>query len=246
MPRKKKANDFSRVDLDKIETPEFRDYQLDLFRVPSDSDVMVLKSRQIGFTYAAAWCSLWLAISEGRNQIHISASRNQVAVMRRYIFMFAKKYMNVEMSGVQHATCLLQHDETVDFVFCSTNSATAQSYNGDLWVDEFAWIPNASKLLDTAAGMTANKKYRMVYITTPSTTSSYAFQVWKGLDEEGNAVEDRLHRLHFDIDTAIQRGCDWIDRDKILSRVGERFDYVYSNKIQLAMDYVLGILELKE
>ena len=73
--------------------------------------------------------------------------------------------MNVEMKGVQNATCLLpkNHEsgnETVDFVFCSTNASTAQSYNGDLWVDEFAWIPNASKLMDTAAGMTANKKYQ--------------------------------------------------------------------------------------
>ena len=65
MPRKNQTNDFRKVDLDSIKTPSFTDYQLDLFRIPFDLDVMVLKSRQIGFTYVAAWCSLWLAIKEG-------------------------------------------------------------------------------------------------------------------------------------------------------------------------------------
>ena len=233
MARKKKKNDFSFVNLKEIDKPKFTKYQNKLLEIPYDQDVMVLKSRQIGFTYVAAWLSLWLAISQGRNQVHISASLNQVSVMRRYIFIFAQTYFDVEMHGRQCATCLLPESveselPTVDFIFCSTNSTTAQSYNGDLWVDEFAWIPKAEQVMDTAIGMTSNKKYRMVYITTPSTTSAYAFQIWKGVDEYGNPKKDFLHRLQINIDEAIADGCDWIDREKILARAGERrFLFMY-------------------
>ncbi|ELR4436982.1 terminase family protein, partial [Salmonella enterica] len=79
-------------------------------------------------------------------------------------------------------------------IFLGTNSNTAQSHNGDLYVDEIFWIPNFQKLRKVASGMASQKHLRSTYFSTPSTLAHGAYPFWSGeLFNKGRAsAADRI------------------------------------------------------
>lgn len=95
----------------------------------------VLKSRQIGATYYFAREALIDALVTGRNQIFLSASKAQAHVFKQYIIEFAKE-VDVELKG---DPMVLPNGATLYFL--GTNARTAQSYHGNLYLDEYFWIP---------------------------------------------------------------------------------------------------------
>lgn len=95
----------------------------------------VLKSRQIGATYYFAREALIDALVTGRNQIFLSASKAQAHVFKGYIIDFAKE-VDVELKG---DPMVLPNGATLYFL--GTNARTAQSYHGNLYLDEYFWIP---------------------------------------------------------------------------------------------------------
>lgn len=51
--------------------------------------------------------------------------------------------------------------------FLGTNSKTAQSYHGNLYLDEYFWINSFLELRKVTSGMSSQKRWRQTYFSTP-------------------------------------------------------------------------------
>lgn len=190
----------------------------------------ILKSRQIGATWYFAREAFIDALTTGRNQIFLSASKAQAHVFKQYIIQFARDTAEVELKG---DPIVLPNGATLYFL--GTNSKTAQSYHGNLYVDEYFWINNFQELRKTASGMAAHKHWRQTYFSTPSTLSHQAYPFWdgslfnKGRPEAEQAKFDVTHdalaagvhcgdgqyRQIVTLMDAMEGGCNLFDIDQI-------------------------------
>ncbi|WP_212613318.1 terminase large subunit domain-containing protein, partial [Salmonella enterica] len=85
----------------------------------------------------------------------------QAYVFREYIIQFAR-LVDVDLTGDP----IVIGNNGAKLIFLGTNSNTAQSHNGDLYVDEIFWIPNFQKLRKVASGMASQKHLRSTYFST--------------------------------------------------------------------------------
>lgn len=190
----------------------------------------LLKSRQIGATFFFAREALVDALITGKNKVFLSASKRQAFQFKQYMIDLAEM-VGVELKG---DTIRLQNGAKLHFL--GTNSRTAQSYTGDLYVDEYFWIPDFTELTRVAKPMASQKQYRITYFSTPSTTSHQAYPFWSGerfndgrpasahirLDvshsalQAGRACEDGQFRQIVTLDDAERGGCNLFDREQLL------------------------------
>ncbi|HVI51492.1 MAG TPA: terminase family protein [Candidatus Sulfotelmatobacter sp.] len=155
----------------------------------------VLKSRQIGATWYFAREALIDAITTGDNQIFLSASKAQAHVFREYIVQFVKDVTGVVLKG---DPITLWNGATLYFL--GTNSKTAQSYHGHVYLDEYAWIGKFLEFRKVASAMATHKKWRITYFSTPSTIGHESHAFWSGATyNKGKAKADRVE---FDISHA--------------------------------------------
>jgi uncharacterized protein YjcR len=152
----------------------------------------ILKSRQIGATYYFAHEAFIDALKTGRNQIFLSASKAQAFQFRSYIVDFAKEVADVELKGE-----VIKLPNAAELMFLGTNSRTAQGRHGNLYVDEYFWIPRYRELKKLASGMASQKQYRMTYFSTPSAMSHEAYPVWTG--EAFNKGRPKTEHIRLDI-----------------------------------------------
>ncbi|SPR99507.1 bacteriophage P2 GPP capsid protein; Terminase, ATPase subunit [Cupriavidus taiwanensis] len=135
----------------------------------------ILKSRQIGATWYFAREAFIDALTTGRNQIFLSASKSQAHVFKHYIIQFAKDAAGVELKG---DPMVLPNGATLYFL--GTNARTAQSYHGNLYLDEYFWIQRFQELRKVASGMAIHAKWRQTYFSTPSSLAHEAYPFWSG------------------------------------------------------------------
>ncbi len=135
----------------------------------------ILKSRQIGATWFFAREAFIDALTTGRNQIFLSASKAQAHVFKHYIIQFAKDAAGVELKG---DPIVLPNGATLYFL--GTNARTAQSYHGNLYLDEYFWIQRFQELRKVASGMAIHAKWRQTYFSTPSSLAHEAYPFWSG------------------------------------------------------------------
>ena len=177
--KKPKRNYFSDEAIEKLEEIFFDqsfEYQLNWHKAGIAHRIRhILKSRQIGATFYFARESLLRALKTGQNQIFLSASKTQAYVFRKYIIAFARM-VDVDLSGDP----IVIGNNGAELIFLGTNSNTAQSHNGDLYVDEIFWIPNFQKLRKVASGMASQSHLRTTYFSTPSTLAHGAYPFWSG------------------------------------------------------------------
>lgn len=186
----------------------------------------ILKSRQIGATYYFAHESLVDALVTGRNQIFISASKKQALQFRAYIVEYAKRTAEVDLKG---ETITLPNG--AQLIFLGTNSKTAQSYHGNLYFDEIFWVNGFEEIRKVAAGMAAQKQYRITYFSTPSSITHSAYRLWSGklfnkgrlkseqveIDishanlKNGKLCDDGIWRQIVNIEDAEKGGCNLFD-----------------------------------
>ncbi|PDO88592.1 terminase ATPase subunit family protein [Kosakonia sacchari] len=203
--RKPKKNFFSEEAIEKLEEIFFDqsfDYQLGWHKAGLEHRIRhILKSRQIGATFYFAREALLRALQTGQNQIFLSASKTQAHVFRKYIIAFAR-LVDVDLSGDP----IVIGNNGAELLFLGTNSNTAQSHNGDLYVDEIFWIPNFQKLRKVASGMASQKHLRTTYFSTPSSLGHGAYPFWSGdLFNRGRASASE--RVDIDIShAALARG----------------------------------------
>lgn len=190
----------------------------------------ILKSRQIGATWYFAREALIDALKTGRNQIFLSASKKQALQFRSYIKDYARQTAGVELKGET-----IKLPNAAELIFLGTNSATAQSYHGNLYFDEYFWVPKFGEMRKVASAMASQKKYRQTYFSTPTTVSSEAYQFWSGkvfnkrrakseqieidISHEnlrgGKLCDDRHWKQIVNIYDAQEGGCDLFDIDEL-------------------------------
>ncbi len=172
--RKPKKNFFSDEAIEKLEQIFFEqsfEYQLHWYRAGLEHRIRdILKSRQIGATFYFSREALLRALKTGHNQIFLSASKTQAYVFREYIIAFAR-LVDVDLTGDP----IVLGNNGAKLIFLGTNSNTAQSHNGDLYVDEIFWIPNFQVLRKVASGMASQSHLRSTYFSTPSTLAHDAY-----------------------------------------------------------------------
>ncbi|MCJ1823441.1 terminase ATPase subunit family protein [Klebsiella quasipneumoniae subsp. quasipneumoniae] len=162
--------------LEEIFFAESFEYQLRWHRAGLEHRIRdILKSRQIGATFYFSREALLHALKTGHNQIFLSASKTQAYVFREYIIQFARR-VDVELTGDP----IVIGNNGAKLIFLGTNSNTAQSHNGDLYVDEIFWIPNFQKLRKVSSGMASQSHLRSTYFSTPSTLAHGAYPFWSG------------------------------------------------------------------
>ncbi|MFC3549467.1 terminase ATPase subunit family protein [Lysobacter cavernae] len=233
-PKKKpKRNEFTEEQVEKL-TEAFLDgcfdYQRDWYRAGNQRTRVILKSRQIGATYYFAREALIDALTTGRNQIFLSASKSQAYLFRGYIQSFVREVVGVELSGDP-----IVLPNGAELFFLGTNARTAQGYHGNFYFDEFFWTYKFDELNKVASGMAMHKKWRKTYFSTPSSMAHQAYSFWTGerfnkgkpaaqhlkIDASHDALasgrlcEDRLWRQIVTIMDAERRGCDLFDIEEL-------------------------------
>lgn len=177
--KKPTKNFFSDEAVEKLEEIFFAEsfeYQLRWHRAGLEHRIRdILKSRQIGATFYFSREALLHALKTGHNQIFLSASKTQAYVFREYIIQFAR-LVDVDLTGDP----IVIGNNGAKLIFLGTNSNTAQSHNGDLYVDEIFWIPNFQKLRKVSSGMASQSHLRSTYFSTPSTLAHGAYPFWSG------------------------------------------------------------------
>jgi uncharacterized protein YjcR len=198
--KKPKKNFFSEEAIEKLEEifqGESFDYQLEWWRAGLAHRIRhILKSRQIGATFYFAREALLQALKTGHNQIFLSASKTQAYVFRKYIIAFARQ-AGVELTGDP----IVLGNNGAELMFLGTNANTAQSHNGDLYVDEIFWIPNFQKLKRVAGGMSSQEHLRTTYFSTPSSLAHGAYPFWSG-EQFNRGRSDKSERVDIDISHA--------------------------------------------
>jgi len=190
----------------------------------------ILKSRQIGATFYFAREALIDALTTGRNQIFLSASKAQAHVFKNYIIDFARK-VDVDLKG---DPIVLPNGARL--IFLGTNVRTAQSYTGNLYLDEYFWIPKFQELRKVASGMSLHKKWRTTYFSTPSSLAHSAYPYWsgelfnKGRGNKSDRIEIDLSHSHLakgalcgdgqwrqivTVEDALNGGCNLFDLDQL-------------------------------
>ncbi|MFQ2478944.1 terminase large subunit domain-containing protein [Aeromonas caviae] len=203
----------------------------------------ILKSRQIGMTYYFAGEALEDAVLTGGNQIFLSATRAQAEVFRSYICKIAQTFLGVPLTGNP-----IVLSNGAELHFCSTNSNSAQSRSGNVYIDEYFWIPNFEKLSDVASAMATQSHWRKTYFSTPSSKTHEAYRFWTGdrwkgqrpsrvaidfpgeeaLRDGGRICPDRQWRYVITIEDAIRLGCHLIDIEELKDEYPEEvFDRLY-------------------
>lgn len=228
-----KRNEFAEEHIELLEEA-FRDgcfgYQLDWYRAGNQRTRAILKSRQIGATFYFAREALIDALTTGRNQIFLSASKNQAHIFKAYIQAFAREVCQVELTG---DPIILSNGAELHFL--GTNARTAQGYHGNFYFDEFFWTFKFNELNKVASGMAMQKQYRRTYFSTPSSMAHEAYTFWTGerfnkgkpadkriqIDvshnalQQGRLCEDRIWRQIVTILDAEERGCDLFDIEEL-------------------------------
>lgn len=198
--KKPKRNYFSDEAIEKLEEiflDQSFEYQLEWWRAGLAHRIRhILKSRQIGATFYFAREALLQALKTGHNQIFLSASKTQAYVFRKYIIAFARQ-VDVELTGDP----IVLGNNGAELMFLGTNANTAQSHNGDLYVDEIFWIPNFQKLKRVAGGMSSQEHLRTTYFSTPSSLAHGAYPFWSG-EQFNRGRSDASERVDIDISHA--------------------------------------------
>ncbi|WP_286977317.1 terminase ATPase subunit family protein [Pseudomonas sp.] len=233
-PKKKpKRNEFDEQQIELL-TEAFIDgcfgYQLDWYRAGDQRTRAILKSRQIGATYYFAREAFLDALVTGRNQIFLSASKNQAHIFKAYIQAFAREVVGVELTG---DPIILGNGAELHFL--GTNARTAQGYHGNFYFDEFFWTFKFNELNKVASGMAMQKQYRRTYFSTPSSMGHEAYPFWTGERfnkgkptaqhlninvkhealQHGRLCEDKIWRQIVTILDAEQGGCDLFDIEEL-------------------------------
>lgn len=189
--RKYRKNDISALtqeDLDAFADEHLFGYQKHLRLNITQQIRNILKSRQIGATWYFAFEALENAVMTGDPQIFLSASRPQAEVFRSYIVNIAEQYFGVTLTGNP-----IRLSNGAELRFLSTNSNTAQSYSGHLYVDEYFWIQNFARLNEVASAMATHDRWRTTYFSTPSSKTHQAYPFWTGEDwKRGDAKRKKV------------------------------------------------------
>jgi phage FluMu gp28-like protein len=212
-----------------LEKAELYAYQKEFFCDDAQFRI-VLKSRQIGFTYVAALDALCSANDEKRNQLFLSASEEQALISMRYVDFWAELF-GVEFEKNSDHEKKLKNGAIIKAL--ANNFRTVQGFSGDVWMDEFAWYPNPKRIWHAFVPSIGAVRGRLTILSTPfeesglfhelcSDEAKYYMFVRHRVDiyravKEGLKVDIETMRALFDADTwASAYECQFVDDESAL------------------------------
>lgn len=222
----------------------------------------ILKSRQIGATFYFAREAFLNSLKTGINSIFLSASRAQAYQFRQYIFNLAAM-VDAELKGGDS----VQLHNGAELYFLGTNSRTAQGRNGNLYVDEYFWIPDFQKLQTLAEPMASQKHLKTTFFSTPSSEAHPAYGFWSGADyndgrprsehialdlshsalKKGRLDADAQWRQIVTIHDALESGCNLFDLDYLRRRNSpDKFAQLFECQFMPDGDSVFTFSELQK
>ncbi|MGL4925630.1 MAG: terminase large subunit domain-containing protein [Plesiomonas shigelloides] len=196
----------------------------------------LLKSRQIGATYYFAFEAFEDAVLTGDNQIFLSASKRQAEVFRVYIMKIAQIEFGITLKGTP-----IRLSNMAELHFLATNSNTAQSNSGHLYIDEYLWIPKFTEFNAVASAMATQSRWRLTYFSTPSAKTHQGYAFWSGdewrrgdkarkeiefpsfdeLRDGGRECPDKQWRYVVTLQDAIDGGFNLADINELRERYNE-------------------------
>ncbi|MDR1008024.1 MAG: terminase family protein [Campylobacteraceae bacterium] len=159
---------------------------------------IILKSRQIGFSYVAALDALCAAHDNGRNQLFLSASEEQALILMSYLTMWANKF-GVTFKKNTDTEKVLQNGAVIKAL--AHNFRTVQGFTGDVWMDEFAWYPNPKKIWHAFVPSIGAIQGRLTILSTPFEEAALFHNLWS---DDAKYYMFSHHRV--DIYTAMRDG----------------------------------------
>jgi uncharacterized protein YjcR len=182
------------------------DHQKDWYRAGNQRTRMILKSRQIGATFYFAREALIDAITTGRNQIFLSASKAQAHQFKTYMQAFLNETLGMKLTG---DPIVLWNNAELHFL--GTNYRTAQGRTGNFYFDEFFWVHGFPEIAKVASFMASQKHLRKTYFSTPSSMAHPAYIYWTG--ERFNKYRQKANHINLDVShDALQMGRRCEDR----------------------------------
>lgn len=193
---------------------------------------IVLKSRQIGFSYVSSLDALLGAVA-GRNQLFLSASEEQARILMNYLQIWAER-LQVTFNKDSDFEKSLDNGAVIRVM--AHNFRTVQGFTGDIWMDEFAWYPNQKRIWHAFVPSIGAVKGRLTILSTPFEEHSlfhelfsnelkyYMFSrhkvnIYKAIDD-GLEFDLETMRALFDADTwASAYECEFVDDENALLSV---------------------------
>ncbi|MBE2984657.1 transposase [Campylobacter sp. RM6883] len=174
-------------------------YQKDFINDTSQFRI-VLKSRQIGFSYASSLDALLGAVA-GRNQLFLSASEEQARILMNYLDGWAAKFNIAFAKNSEYEKSL---DNGAVIRAMPHNFRTVQGFTGDIWMDEFAWYPNQKRIWHAFVPSIGAVAGRLTILSTPFEENSLFHELF---DNETKYYMFSRHRV--DIYRAIEDGLNF-------------------------------------
>ncbi len=172
-------------------------YQWEWWEARHHDGRCILKSRQIGATFYFALEALIIAITTGKNQIFVSASKKQAAQFRRNIIKIVSRVCDLELQGDPMRIKLPDHEAgEVYLYFLGTQVSSVQGYSGDLYLDECGWVRNFEDIQEVASAMALQAAYRETYFTTPSTMDHDFYKFWTGTTYNKDRPKDQQIQIN--------------------------------------------------
>lgn len=236
-------------------------YQKAFFEDPAQFR-LVLKARQIGFSYVAALDALCSAVDNGRNQLFLSASEEQALILMRYVSMWAAK-LGITFKKDSENEKVLPNGVIIKAL--AHNFRTVQGFTGDIYMDEFAWYANPKKIWHAFVPSIGAIKGRFTIMSTPFEEKSlfhdlcvdetkyfmfsrHRIDIYRAIND-GLEFDLEVMKALFDADTwASAYECVFIDDESALfsislikSCVDPLFNYYMPNSVSpLVSGYDVG------
>lgn len=222
------SGDYETLKKKALEEGGLYDYQKKFLNDNSQFRI-VLKARQIGFSYVSGLDALLGAVG-GRNQLFLSASEEQARILMNYLYLWAKSLGISFNKDTEYEKSL---DNGAYIRVMAHNFRTVQGFSGDIWMDEFAWYPNPKKIWHSFVPSIGAIKGRLTILSTPFEQNSlfhelitdelkyyvfsrHSINIYKAMEDGLNFDLETMKTL-FDADTwASAYECQFIDDENAL------------------------------
>lgn len=138
------------------------------------------KSRQIGFSYTIGLDAISGALIRGRNQLIVSASKMNAEIVMNYVRQHLDNLEILpEADKEGHIELGKQYIQV-----CSTNWRTARGFNGDVYLDEFAFTIRDKDIWRAIVPSITAVKGRVTITSSPKSRIDKFWQIYEGKSEK--------------------------------------------------------------
>ncbi len=158
---------------------------------------LIVKSRQVGLTFLAAYEACRRIIPRGGECVLISQREKASVEWIRYIRRMLPK---VEWSPDN--VLELGHPNGARCTALPNRPESARYIRGDLYIDEAAHLTRADEILDAALPLVTREGYRLTFMSSPNGKTGEFYKLYQGA-VDGTGMELSVHEIPVLRDTSI-------------------------------------------